>query len=187
MVQFYNEITLISTSKVICLDGFYTTTGVSDGILAILQNTTNDSAVGIYGNLTEFGEIITGSDRYEIIHEFVSINEKGELRSTWGSDKPASFFTELYVGMLDDDFDDFEFETGASVQITDAQNELQLDRYVDCLGLTKSTLTDGIFQFHFDSNQLFYADNQIKDLGELFDYLQTEGVVKIAVVQLVNN
>lgn len=182
MTNKYDSIYILSCIKVIEEGGFSTTVGVMNGLLAILSNSETDNAIGLYGNEVKVVEIVSGEDRFEIIDNFISEKEESELSSIWGADKDSSFYRELFVGALNSEFDDFEYETDKSVYVADAENEVDFDNFIGCLGLSIGHMDGGEIQFIVENKSLVLNGESVADLGELFDKLQCDGEFKTAVV-----
>ena len=182
MASNYDKITMISFIKVVDDGGFPTATGVSKGLLAVLEDSNTDHAIGIYGNELDSVELFNGEDRSEVVFSFIEAKEKSELGQIWGADKETSFYTELVMGAVLADFDDFEYENDLSVQVADAENEIDFDDFVGSLGLSIASMEEGQFQFDPDKRVLIANGAKIGDLGSLHDELQFEGEVRTAIV-----
>lgn len=182
MTSTYDKITMISFVRVVEDEGFATPTGVSKGLLIVLEDSDTDRSIGIYGNEVKTTDLFNGEDRAEVIYGFIAEKEKSELAEIWGADKDTSFYSELLMGAVNADFEDFEFENDLSVQIADLENDIDFDEAVGCLGVSTVSMDEGKFQFDPENKLLISNGDKIVDLGQLHDQLQFDGEVRTAIV-----
>lgn len=178
----FDQIHAVSFVKVMEDEGFTDVSGVSEGMLVLIESRKNGKAVGIYGNDLESAEFFVGDDRAEVVAAFTESEKFREINSIFGGDKASSFFCELIGGVIEGDLSDFEFENNCSVSLGDSDNELDLDSLIGRVGLSVSTVAKTKISFDMEKKIVNYKKQDIDYLGDLFNELQYDGETRVAIL-----
>ncbi len=179
----FDRIYTISLVKVVDDEGFVDTTGVASAALIIAENTKTGQSVGFFGEDPAKCQVFMGADRTEIVTAFVDAKLSNELESIFGKGKEASYFFELINGAIDGDLGDFEFENDASVSIGDSDNELELASLVDHVGISVCAVEGVKASINAPERSIRYNKQDVVDLGEWFNELQYDGIIRVVIVE----
>lgn len=170
----------LSFVQVDSFDGFPWIQGFSKGNLLIVENEEAASAIGFYGGNVDSCQIFSGESRHDVIDQFIQKNLLEELSSFFNTDVSREFFSELIIGCIDGDMNDFEYENNLSTTALgdDSESDVDLSHHLGCRGVSVSKLNETSIFYSASSKELVFqegVESKIFSIEEIGEELEARG------------